>query len=186
MTETLTREQVEQCRRQVKLLVEDNANGDGQIKMKLTEWLQRVDSLCDMALSWLDVQPPPSHEPGDITLNTEQIKFVTRCERVAEQRGRAAGLAQAVKWHEDWRVYYCDKIVQAERVNNAVMTRRYYKAMKQHEEAAEAIRGFSPSPPEYVLVPREPTPAMIEAGVKTPWAGYDTVANIYRAMIAKG
>ena len=61
----LTKEQVEQCRTLLGSLTVDASKPPGQFLMVQPEWTNRVNTLCDMALAWLAVQPRPIEEAPD-------------------------------------------------------------------------------------------------------------------------
>lgn len=63
MSEKLTREQIEWCRKVLTALTEGAVMKPGDtFGLKQPEWSKRVYALCDMALAWLDVQPRPIEE----------------------------------------------------------------------------------------------------------------------------
>lgn len=106
----------------------------------------------------------------------------------AEQRGRAAGLAEAVKVAETMAAQI-DRDLQS--VDDGKDVLEAYRLALFH--IVDRIRALSPSP-DHVLVPREPTEAILLAALRTGYIdisgvhagwGTDQVKAIWRAMIAE-
>ena len=110
----------------------------------------------------------------------------------AEQRGRAAGLAEAVKVAETMAAQI-DRDLQS--VDDGKDVLEAYRLALFH--IVDRIRALSPSP-DHVLVPREPTEKMLRAAIDThPFelgdmsplglrcSPQDMFRDAYRAMIAE-
>ncbi len=78
------------------------------------------------------------------------------------ERGRAEGLAEAVKWHEGEISRL--KAKRDDHSSGSVIWMAYDAEINEHSLSAEALRALSPSP-NHVLVPREPTEEMLEAAL---------------------
>ncbi len=102
----------------------------------------------------------------------------------AEQRGRAAGLAEAVKVAETMAAQI-DRDLQS--VDDGKDVLEAYRLALFH--IVDRIRALSPSP-DHVLVPREPTHEMLEAGAEVldrlSLLGFrEQAETAHRAMIAE-
>lgn len=121
--------------------------------------------------------------------------------RRQRELGRAAGLAEAVKVAEAYAAGYSAQIkrLQASLPSRGGPERTAILDDIAHDsglletavEIAKSLRALSTSPGEHVLVPREPSDAMIEAALATgvfdtdhSGSDADAVTKAYRAMLS--